>query len=241
MTALKNSCTKQKSLSPIKPYLDWNIPELQWQQSDDNTWLPSYQSSTSTFDNWNPSDPSTYASTFHRNNLQVTRMSTSVNPTTSTPNTNQQFNNNTSSFINITDNPQSDMGANTNITNNLSLFQNVIWIKPIPIHSAKKEATMPVSAIGEYMIHENNTTLWINMYYSPDAKNTIISPTAIVQQFPDHFYGYNINANIINQEGHLTLLGHNNHSNLQVPLHSNNDLWYHQPTAPTTTNSMHVN
>ena len=64
MTALKNSCTKAKSLSPTKPYLDWNVPELQWQQSKDNTWLPPSQSSSSTFEEWNSSDPSTCVSDF---------------------------------------------------------------------------------------------------------------------------------------------------------------------------------
>ena len=99
MTALKNNHTKAKSLSPMNPCLEWNVPELHWHQSDNNTWLPPSQSSTSSFDNWNTSDPSTHASTFNRDNLQVTRMSISDHPKDSTSNTNQQFNNDTSSFI----------------------------------------------------------------------------------------------------------------------------------------------
>ena len=147
MNALKKQRQKANSFSPSHHYINWDTPELHWKPSDDEKWSPLSTSSSPLFDDWNPSNPTTYASTFQQHNLKVTKLSTVPDPSPPSPTTCNN-NLNDSSFVNINDNPQTDMGANTNITNNLSLLHNVVWIKPLPIHSAKKEATISVSAIG---------------------------------------------------------------------------------------------
>ena len=58
---------------------------------------------------------------------------------------------------------QSDTGANTNITSDVTLLEEVQWVEPVHCNSAKKGAMLKIQAISKYIIP--GTTLSINMYY----------------------------------------------------------------------------
>ena len=83
---------------------------------------------------------------------------------------------------------QSDTGANANITSDISILDNIQWVQLVMCESVKKGASIEIQTIGQYTIR--GTTLKINMYYCPDAHGTIISPTAVVQQYSQYYHGY---------------------------------------------------
>ena len=130
---------------------------------------------------------------------------------------------------------QSDTGANANITSDLSILEDIKWVEPVLCKSAKKDASIEVKAIGKYSIR--GTPLKINMYYCPDADNTIISPTAIVRQNIRQFTGYQKYLKIDKSVGHIRLLAREGYHDIHIPIYVANDLCYHQHshTVPDVT------
>ena len=123
---------------------------------------------------------------------------------------------------------QSDTGANANITPDLSLLEDIQWIEPVQCKSAKRDAQIEVQAIGKYTIR--GTPLRINMYFCPEADNTIISPTAIVRQNANQFVGYQKLLRLDKNSGHIRLIPREGHSEIQIPIYTDNDLCYHRHT-----------
>ena len=115
-----------------------------------------------------PSVSATYDKTFHMDGIQVTKCNVPTDQRTENPSAN------TSLTV------QSDTGANVFITADLSILQEVQRVQPVRCESAKKRSTLEIWAIGKYFI--GRTLLSVNMYYCPEAHNTIISLTAIVRQ-----------------------------------------------------------
>ena len=135
---------------------------------------------------------------------------------------------------------QSDTGANANITSDISILDNIQWVQPVLCESAKKGASIEIQAIGQYTIR--GTTLKVNMYFCPDAQGTIISPTAVVQQYSRYYHGYQKFGSIDKQNGNITLIARDGYDNVSIPLIGKNDLWYHKhshtsnvPTVCTVT------
>ena len=121
-----------------------------------------------------PSVSPTYDETFQMHNIQVTKCAApSVQP-----------------ISNPTSTVQSNTGTNACITADLSIFHNIQWVQPVGCETAKQGAMLEIQAIGKYFIR--GTSLSVNMYYCPDAHNTIISPTAIVHQHQSTFVGRNM-------------------------------------------------
>ena len=120
---------------------------------------------------------------------------------------------------------QSDTGANANITSDLSILQDIQWIRPIECESAKKNANIEIRAIGKYTIR--GTTIQINMYYCPEAHGTIISPNAVVRQHIKLFTGYQKHVNMDNDIGTITILSREGYDKVVIPIWGQNDLWYH--------------
>ena len=121
---------------------------------------------------------------------------------------------------------QSDTGANANITSDITIFENIQWVQPVMCESAKKGASIEIQAIGQYTIR--GTTLRVNMYYCLDAHGTIISPTAVVQQYSRYYHGYQKFGSIDRQNGNITLIAQDGYDNVEIPLIRRNDLWYHK-------------
>ena len=126
---------------------------------------------------------------------------------------------------------QSDTGANANITSDISILENIQWVQPVQCESAKKGASIEIQAIGQYTIR--GTTLRINMYYCPDTHGTIISPTAVIQQYSQYYHGYQKYGSIDRQSGNITLIAREGYEDVIIPLVGRNDLWYHQHAHTT--------
>ena len=133
---------------------------------------------------------------------------------------------------------QSDTGANANITSDISILENIQWVQPVMCESAKKGASIEIQAIGQYTIR--GTTLRINMYYCPEAHGTIVSPTAVVQQYSQYYHGYQKFGSIDRQNGNITLIARDGYTDVVIPLIGRNDLWYHQHSHTTAPQTCHV-
>ena len=86
---------------------------------------------------------------------------------------------------------QNDPGSNRNICNKPHLLLNYKKIPPIPIGGIKREQPA-IYATGRGLFpwrSKNDDVLLIEMLACPEADCTLLSPTAIVKQYPDMFYG----------------------------------------------------
>ena len=146
--------------------------------------------------------------------------------------------------LKVEDSIQSDSGANANITPHLHLLHNVRWFTPVPIGNAQKDSTLTVEAIGKFPLHTDQGIIFINMYYSPNASNTIISPTAICSQVHG-VTGFNQWSDVSTKTGHIQFLysDPDNQQNFRINLLEDNGLWYHSDAAYISTSSgeIHVN
>jgi deoxyuridine 5'-triphosphate nucleotidohydrolase len=122
---------------------------------------------------------------------------------------------------------QCDSGANANVTNDLSLLTNIQWISPVECESAKKNASMTVTAIGEYVCVSKEVSITINMYYSPESHGTIISPNAINRQYNSFYKGWEKSVDRDRLQGQLRFVAREGYEDMFFPLYSENDLWYH--------------
>ena len=160
---------KQAAQAGIKTEI-WtsHVPGLMegnnWSHNSDGSWfIPAMDLPTEAL----PSVSASYNDTFQMDGIKVTKCAApSVQPT-------EHPSSNTSTMV------QSNTGANACITADLSILQEVQWIQPVGCESAKWGATIEIRAIGKYFIR--GTSLSVNMYYCPDAHNTIISPTAMLK------------------------------------------------------------
>ena len=147
--------------------------------------------------------------------------------------------------IKIENTAQSDSGANANITPHLQLLRDVRWFDPVSIGNAQKDSTLTVTAIGKFPLQTDQGIILINMYYSPNATNTIISPTAICSQV-DHTDGFHQWSNIRSKKGYLEFIRSDSidEANFRVMLVEDNGLWYHSEAgyvSSTSDSSLQVN
>jgi hypothetical protein len=131
---------------------------------------------------------------------------------------------------------QSDNGANRIVTDNINLLQDVIKIQPTPMGGINKNEPGAIicHAIGKMPIRTKaGDTILVTAYHSNDADGTIISPTTIVTQLNDQYYGWLQYADVTNTSnlGHIVLLGKNGQENSTFDTFMNNDLWYHDPDS----------
>ena len=124
---------------------------------------------------------------------------------------------------------QNDPGSNRNICDKPSILLKYQRIKPIPIGGIKKGQTA-VYATGKGFFpwrSTNGDILMIEMLACPDADCTLISPTAIANQYPEVFYGWSLFSNIDSTKGGLKLLNRDDINHSEFPTFMENELWYH--------------
>ena len=148
-------------------------------------------------------------------------------------------NNSTSTPNKIFIKMQSDSGANTSATDNLGLLHDVVFIDPININSASKDAKpMVMTAVGRLKLRTSTIgqTFSPLCFYSPDVDGTIISPDAIAREFKDTFSGFSKVCNTHSNQGLLFFDAKDNPDDTVVlPLRSfGNNLWYHDATMDGT-------
>ena len=132
---------------------------------------------------------------------------------------------------------QSDTGANTNATPILANLRKVRWIQPTTISSAEQGAKMEIKAVGTYDLICDNVAIPITMYYCPNLTNTIVSPTAVAEQYSTDYMGYHMLANLDDNKGSIQLIsreGSYAQSAVQWTISSMNGLWYHGNHSHTT-------
>ena len=133
---------------------------------------------------------------------------------------------------------QSDSGANRNVTNEKSFLQQYRTIKLYSISGINENPSADISCIGYGFMPltstRRNNNIMIKVLHCPNCSGTIVSPTAIITQFIDHYQGWNISTNCDTGLGTLRLLYHNGVQLDEFPLQKHNDLWYHSGFSPTS-------
>ena len=125
---------------------------------------------------------------------------------------------------------QSDSGANRIVTDNIQLLLDVIMIDPIPMSGCNKEDEQAIicTAMGKLPIMSTTGEVTLaTAYYSAEVDGTIISPTTLVAQFTDKYYGWMQFSHYDKKQGTITLLGRDGVENQSFRVTCSNDLWYH--------------
>ena len=120
---------------------------------------------------------------------------------------------------------QCDGGANTSVTNDETILHH---IQDIPDYS--------IGGIGDginctkkgifYLQCDNNEVLPVQMYFSPQATETVVSPTDTVTSHFDKFDSWHQLNNVKQGTGHLRFSSESGFQHMNVPLKMTNKLWY---------------
>jgi deoxyuridine 5'-triphosphate nucleotidohydrolase len=209
---LMRSPRKHSTADPTDAYTG---EEMQWTKDKDGIWDMPDDAITNTILEDDPIDA--YERTARLDDLimRVTNAPTDIQHSLAQENT-----------IAIANDEQSDTGANANITPHLHLLHDVRWFESVTIGNAQKESTLQVSAIGTFHLHTSDGIKNLHMYYSPNASNTIVSPTAICRQYPE-LMGFHQWSNVKTHEGQLKFVNHDNDSVFDITMTETNGLWYH--------------
>jgi hypothetical protein len=135
---------------------------------------------------------------------------------------------------------QSDSGANASATNNLSLLDDVTWIKPLSVGTANGEdhGRVTMQAVGQLTINsQNGDELKVACYYSPNLDGTIISPQAIAMEHKDRFFGWIHFCNTDSKTGYIRLCNRPNSKAFSFGIWCENNLWFQQLAPKTKSNS----
>ena len=220
---------RQRSpISKDKKKLDWDCEELNWFKDANGNWIPPDH-----FDTQLDTDPLvSYEHTARIDDIVMNITTAPVEDLHSTAATSETVK------LHL---EQSDTGANANITPHLQLLHDVRWFNPVTIGNAQKDSTLQVSAIGKFPLRTSEGIRDINMYYSPNATNTIVTPTAICKQ-SDNLIGFHQWSNVESNEGVLSFVDADNNTNFLISMTGDNGLWYHSATPnPVTVKSIQVN
>ena len=122
------------------------------------------------------------------------------------------------------------MEATHNITGEKGVLQNFRRLStPLPVNGLEKNSpALYATGIGYLpIVFRDGEVILAECLYSSDVAQTIISPTAITQQYKDVFVGWNLFANVREETGYLQLMNKDgiNHPTLDMFCESN--LWYH--------------
>ena len=170
----------QRTPRPRQPDDDandgYNGEELKWEQDEDGIWNMPDEKITDTRLKDDPLQD--YERTAIANDITMRIVNSPVHverPTTEKGTAN----------ITIPHEEQSDTGANAHITPHAHLLHDIRWFEPVTIGNAQKDSSLQVQAIGTFHLKTSNDIKDLHMYYSPNASNTIVSPTAICRQYPE--------------------------------------------------------
>jgi hypothetical protein len=123
---------------------------------------------------------------------------------------------------------QLDGGANSSITNNSTLLSRYQPTDSYAIYGVNKdEIALTCTGRGYIPWRANNgDTVYVPCYYSPDAAETIISPTDVVMSHPHLFSAWGQFAHIPTGHGHVTFYRTEGTNHSVYPLRMYNGLWY---------------
>ena len=223
---------------PDNPATLWNMHEDNWIQDDSNKWVPSIKKLAL----YKEIDPFDYLKS-HTNKYAINKLADTqetqqqideMNKLKAIPMSKDKL----ASRIYLTqEKKQSDSGANTNATNQLSILHDVVYIDPVSVNSATDKAPpMQMKAVGNLHLKAvNGEILKIACYYSPDVTGTIISPDAIARQHKQRFKGFRKICDCQTNTGYLILDAISGADESVVfGLKSDNNLWYHEDCIMTS-------
>jgi deoxyuridine 5'-triphosphate nucleotidohydrolase len=130
---------------------------------------------------------------------------------------------------------QIDGGANRSITSRHDILHRFKTTTAYPIYGVNKEDVALQCTGRGYLpwVAENGDTLYVPMFYSPDAAETIISPTDVVMSHHHLFCAWAQFSHCTTGQGHVTFYRTEGTNHTSYPLTMRNGLWYHNAPKPT--------
>ena len=140
-------------------------------------------------------------------------------------------------------NLQSDSGANRIVTDQLQLLQDVIFIKDYPMGGCNKDdIAITCTAKGKLTLHGlDGSSILVEAFYSSQVDGTIVSPTTVVRQHSTRFSSFLQDSNCDTNNGYITFVGRQGHTDFNLPLICSNDLWYHVQPSTSSHNKASIN
>jgi len=122
-----------------------------------------------------------------------------------------------------------DGGANMSITNEESLLINFKNIKKHPIAGVSQDAPALFATGVGYLPWKtpHNETILVRCLYSPQAAETIISPTDVAINQYTNYCAWSQHANIDTGQGYIAFHKRNSDAIIKFDLTSHNGLWYY--------------
>jgi hypothetical protein len=131
---------------------------------------------------------------------------------------------------------QIDGGANRSLTNNKQLLSRFKTTTSYNIHGINKD-DIALQCTDKGYLHwtsNNGDILYIPCYYSPEASETIMSPTDVLLSHKHLYTGWAQFAHIQTERGHITFYRIEGIHYTTYKLRMVNALWYHKTHQTTT-------
>ena len=125
---------------------------------------------------------------------------------------------------------QEDMGATHCITNNKSILRNYKTLnKSIQINGIERDNVAVIATgIGFLpIVFDDGEVIYAKCLYSENADTTLISPTAISNQYGNTYHGWAMYADLVNNTGYMQLLHKDGINHAKLPMYCESGLWYH--------------
>jgi len=120
-----------------------------------------------------------------------------------------------------------DGGANRSITNDKNNLLNFKNIKTYYMSSANDENDIKCTGIGYLTWRaDHGDTILIRCFYSPQAVDTIISPSDIVLNHISTYHTWTHHADMVSGKGHIAFANNTTKHSITFPLTEHNGLWY---------------
>jgi hypothetical protein len=122
-----------------------------------------------------------------------------------------------------------DGGANRSITNNISILTQFRNIKKYAINGVSNDGpALYCTGVGYIPWHANTgETLYSKCYYSPQAADTIISPTDVVTLHIQEYHAWEQYNDIDRGPGTIRFHSRNCAKPVEYEIHMKNGLWFH--------------
>ena len=124
---------------------------------------------------------------------------------------------------------QNDSGASHSLTNNKNILHDFKPIPPLPINGVNKDDTaLYATGIGYLPVQfDEGEMLLVECLYSGAAEGTLISPTAICEQYNSIYEGWTLHGNVEKHTGYLQLINHDGLNHATLTMYEEDRLWYH--------------
>jgi dUTP pyrophosphatase len=140
---------------------------------------------------------------------------------------------------------QLDGGANRSITNNPAILTRYQPTPGYAIYGVNKDDVALTCTARGYIpwAADNGDIVYVPCYYSPDAAETIISPTDVVMSHSHLYTAWGQFAHVLTGQGHITFYRTDGTNHTTFSLRMQNGLWYndtdilHCFPGPTTAKS----